>query len=436
MVVWFLQLVAFWDIVVDKRIESGNDAGDRKEDRIRYKQGEGDSAPLVASEEFMNAEATDGASDKRNGVSDDKENTALETCKIDEDRSETSNPEEKTMKKSNKVLPCPRCNSMDTKFCYYNNYNVSQPRHFCKNCQRYWTAGGTMRNVPVGAGRRKSKNSSSHCRHVVVSEPLQSARNDETMCNPTQNRFHKPEELNIHVSYRGGEKGIICSNGSSFPTSNDEVSKAGTRDQTMPSCRSVQPHMPCFPGFFLPCSWNSARWSSPVPPPTFCPPMPFYPTASYWGCSMPTTWNVPWLPQPCSDTQTVPSSGSTSPSLGKHSRDENMGKPGNTGGDERVKENDGEKCIWIPKTMRINDPDAASRSSLRVTSGSKNDKSDSIGFGSVGGVFRDNAGSWISGFGRVIGITDALHAELWAIYEGLCIAWQNGFELLQIQSDC
>ncbi|CAI5976586.1 unnamed protein product [Closterium sp. NIES-65] len=46
---------------------------------------------------------------------------------------------------------------MDTKFCYYNNYNASQPRHFCKGCQRYWTAGGTLRNVPVGSGRRKGK---------------------------------------------------------------------------------------------------------------------------------------------------------------------------------------------------------------------------------------------------------------------------------------
>ncbi|VFQ72354.1 unnamed protein product [Cuscuta campestris] len=58
-------------------------------------------------------------------------------------------------------LPCPRCKSRVTKFCYYNNYNVNQPRHFCKNCQRYWTAGGTTRNVPVGSGRRKNKTSSS-----------------------------------------------------------------------------------------------------------------------------------------------------------------------------------------------------------------------------------------------------------------------------------
>ncbi|KAK7302813.1 hypothetical protein RJT34_13709 [Clitoria ternatea] len=54
-------------------------------------------------------------------------------------------------------LKCPRCDSSNTKFCYYNNYNLSQPRHFCKACKRYWTRGGTLRNVPVGGGCRKNK---------------------------------------------------------------------------------------------------------------------------------------------------------------------------------------------------------------------------------------------------------------------------------------
>ncbi|XVE87209.1 hypothetical protein DITRI_Ditri18aG0097800 [Diplodiscus trichospermus] len=52
-------------------------------------------------------------------------------------------------------LPCPRCDSTNTKFCYYNNYNFSQPRHFCKSCRRYWTHGGTLRDIPVGGGTRK-----------------------------------------------------------------------------------------------------------------------------------------------------------------------------------------------------------------------------------------------------------------------------------------
>lgn len=54
-------------------------------------------------------------------------------------------------------LKCPRCESSNTKFCYYNNYSLSQPRHFCKACKRYWTRGGTLRNVPVGGGCRKNK---------------------------------------------------------------------------------------------------------------------------------------------------------------------------------------------------------------------------------------------------------------------------------------
>ncbi|KAG6535549.1 hypothetical protein ZIOFF_000571 [Zingiber officinale] len=59
------------------------------------------------------------------------------------------------------VLQCPRCASTNTKFCYYNNYSLSQPRHYCKGCRRYWTQGGSLRNVPVGGGCRKNKKQSS-----------------------------------------------------------------------------------------------------------------------------------------------------------------------------------------------------------------------------------------------------------------------------------
>ncbi|XP_019164615.1 PREDICTED: dof zinc finger protein MNB1A-like [Ipomoea nil] len=58
--------------------------------------------------------------------------------------------------KAMQPLKCPRCASANTKFYYYNNYNKSQPRHFCKGCKRHWTEGGTLRNVPVG-GSRKNK---------------------------------------------------------------------------------------------------------------------------------------------------------------------------------------------------------------------------------------------------------------------------------------
>ncbi|OAY83277.1 Dof zinc finger protein DOF3.6, partial [Ananas comosus] len=58
------------------------------------------------------------------------------------------------------ALKCPRCDSANTKFCYYNNYSLTQPRHFCKTCRRYWTRGGALRNVPVGGGCRRNKRSS------------------------------------------------------------------------------------------------------------------------------------------------------------------------------------------------------------------------------------------------------------------------------------
>ncbi|KAF5175835.1 Zinc finger protein [Thalictrum thalictroides] len=56
---------------------------------------------------------------------------------------------------------CPRCNSSNTKFCYYNNYSLTQPRYFCKSCRRYWTKGGSLRNVPIGGGCRKTRRSRS-----------------------------------------------------------------------------------------------------------------------------------------------------------------------------------------------------------------------------------------------------------------------------------
>ncbi|XP_071737776.1 uncharacterized protein [Rutidosis leptorrhynchoides] len=69
-------------------------------------------------------------------------------------------PLENRWKPSVEIAPnCPRCASPNTKFCYYNNYSLSQPRYFCKGCRRYWTKGGSLRNVPVGGGCRKNRRS-------------------------------------------------------------------------------------------------------------------------------------------------------------------------------------------------------------------------------------------------------------------------------------
>ncbi|KAF7830649.1 dof zinc finger protein DOF3.5 [Senna tora] len=66
---------------------------------------------------------------------------------------------------------CPRCASPNTKFCYYNNYSLSQPRYFCKACRRYWTKGGFLRNIPVGGGSRKSRRNSSHSTKTPTPTP-------------------------------------------------------------------------------------------------------------------------------------------------------------------------------------------------------------------------------------------------------------------------
>ncbi|KAL0016279.1 hypothetical protein SO802_003348 [Lithocarpus litseifolius] len=65
---------------------------------------------------------------------------------------------DRMLKPNVEIAPnCPRCASSNTKFCYYNNYSLSQPRYFCKGCRRYWTKGGSLRNVPVGGGCRKNR---------------------------------------------------------------------------------------------------------------------------------------------------------------------------------------------------------------------------------------------------------------------------------------
>ncbi|KAK7319706.1 hypothetical protein RJT34_04431 [Clitoria ternatea] len=80
---------------------------------------------------------------------------------------------------------CPRCDSLNTKFCYFNNYSLSQPRHFCKSCKRYWTHGGTFRNIPIGGGSRRGKRariSSSSSSNPLLQQPQP---NSTTLLRPS-----------------------------------------------------------------------------------------------------------------------------------------------------------------------------------------------------------------------------------------------------------
>ncbi|XP_023758405.1 dof zinc finger protein DOF1.7 [Lactuca sativa] len=97
-------------------------------------------------------------------------------------------------------LDCPRCESSNTKFCYYNNYNLSQPRHYCKNCRRYWTKGGTLRNIPIGGGTRKTnkRSSNSSKRPVSSSSPDSPVTTPPPQPPPPPPPAHlKPEPLPI-----------------------------------------------------------------------------------------------------------------------------------------------------------------------------------------------------------------------------------------------
>lgn len=126
-----------------------------------------------------------------------------ESSEVDDD--DDANKEEKSVKKPEKILGCPRCKSMDTKFCYYNNYNVNQPRYFCKKCQRYWTSGGTMRNVPVGSGRRKNKATvAQNFHHIMVSDAFLIAPNSfyPAYWVPTLGKHSREEESFIPKTLR------------------------------------------------------------------------------------------------------------------------------------------------------------------------------------------------------------------------------------------
>ncbi|KAL8114036.1 hypothetical protein AgCh_021070 [Apium graveolens] len=100
---------------------------------------------------------------------------------------------------------CPRCHSTNTKFCYFNNYSLSQPRHFCKACRRYWTAGGSLRNVPVGGGSRKNKRSSSNSSILVSksgsgSDDLSSHFSFQNPNNIYTNKSHD-QNHNLNLSF-------------------------------------------------------------------------------------------------------------------------------------------------------------------------------------------------------------------------------------------
>ncbi|KAG1365585.1 cyclic dof factor 3 [Cocos nucifera] len=392
-----------------------------------------------------------GCSGFNSGKEDDHhmpthEDNAAADPKPEKDRTEANaSIQEKVLKKPDRILPCPRCDSLDTKFCYYNNYNVNQPRHFCKNCQRYWTAGGTMRNVPVGSGRRKNKHSASHCRYVA-SDGMPCNRVDASdSCSPQAlpaglSAPLRPMNGNGTVLKFGSEAPLCESMASvlslgeqkrnaeaDFSAGGEKREEASCKSSAMPSNRVENDHheipfhiehnglqgyyngltpmhhlqsfprspwiYPWHPGWksvssiaadhcsselvYRPenGSPNLVPWCPPMmTSPAFCAPtIPFpYAPSSFWGCM--SSWpsgilNVPWVGSsgglsPSSSASSRGCSGNSTPNLGKHSRDATLQSEEKT-----------DKSLWVPKTLRIDDPDEAAKSSIWATLGIKPDES-------------------------------------------------------------
>nr|KYP63909.1 Dof zinc finger protein DOF5.2 [Cajanus cajan] len=356
-----------------------------------------------------------------------------ENSEQQENSSDLRDNQDKVLKKPDKILQCPRCNSLDTKFCYFNNYNVNQPRHFCKNCQRYWTAGGTMRNVPIGAGRRKNKHLASQYRHIIVtSDGIPTSRLETTDSSGHQQQ---------HITSLESSVPFISS------TDNSTVLKFGPDTplcESMDSMLNLRDHKRCVDASSLTCVeyggepslcgssvTNNVHQSSapmcnspyntgpasmqwcPTPMvaiPGMCPPsipLQLVPP-SYWGGT--PLWNGGTgavsigsnaCLSPSSSTSNSCCSGNVSPTLGKHTRDKD-----NAFADEEKSE----KCVLVPKTIRIDATNDASKSPIRAALAIKPDQLQSV---SKGDVLKKNEPK--EGNDRVSGASQILEANPAAI---------------------
>ncbi|KAG0537303.1 hypothetical protein BDA96_03G137500 [Sorghum bicolor] len=358
--------------------------------------------------------------------------------KTDDSKSEETKTEsggsgqEKVLKKPDKILPCPRCHSMETKFCYFNNYNVNQPRHFCRNCKRYWTAGGTMRNVPIGSGRRRNKDPSHHhhvtkpCDHIVtangdVSDATQrqslavkpsvlqgSGKQNETACKSVSPVLNIKEQNNADlISLVSGdnkeEKSCASSvvsgssenwmpentvkkeedstsaygNGVKEPDPNTQSHHAGPISVFSGNPAAVMvTNQSSADGIHGPGNGTVSPLSLPPPPmvptPGICAPavpfplvpafvscIPGWPSA-VWGAAWPGSSGPTLLSLP---PNSLAFSGSNSRVLGKHTRVANL-----------QEEQKAEKKFWVPKALRIDNPEEAAKSSIWASLGIKPDE--------------------------------------------------------------
>ncbi|KAK7377906.1 hypothetical protein VNO80_03341 [Phaseolus coccineus] len=393
-----------------------------------------------------------------------QENEPIVNPKPVEDNTENGDSDQdKVLKKPDKILQCPRCNSLDTKFCYFNNYNVNQPRHFCKNCQRYWTAGGTMRNVPIGAGRRKNKHLASQYRHIMVSNGIPTSRlqtedtsgfqhvtslessvpfrssadnnstvlkfgPDNPLCESMDSMLNLRDERRCvdassinRVEY-AGEPSLCGSSVTNNGTQGNELSEHKTSNWLQ--CYPVPPWVLPYPG------WNnvntmevvhqsSAPMCSPyntgpaamqwcptamVAIPGMCPPsipLQLVPPSCWSGTPL---WNAGTgavsigsnaCLSPSSSTSNSCCSGNGSPTLGKHARETVF-----------ADEEKSEKCVLVPKTIRID----AAKSPIRAALTMKPDQQQSLSNGDILKKIEPKEGK-----DRILGASQILEANPAAI---------------------
>ncbi|RVW34888.1 Cyclic dof factor 2 [Vitis vinifera] len=337
----------------------------------------------------------DGSSVSEDGKEEQQTQVQMSGLQVHKDQGETnSSAQEKVLKKPDKIL------------------------------HRYWTAGGTMRNVPVGAGRRKNKHLASQYRQIMVSsdgvpttviEASDSSNQQILSCGETSTTFRPstasgtvlkfgPEAplcksmetvLSIREQKRcaemrtvncggNGEEPSSCASSVSAPSfpENEFPENVGHKDRpSLPASRSEihpQLHQPCYPVPPWAFPWNPG-WTNvaPVAPPQCSSDTVYAPNNSN-PIQFSGTGNISLAGSndclsPSSSTSNS-CSGNASPTLGKHSRDA-----------QPAEEQKLEKCVLVPKTLRIIDPDEASKSSIWATLGIKPDQKAPI---SKGGIFK------------------------------------------------
>lgn len=194
-----------------------------------------------------------------------------------------------------------------------------------------------MRNVPVGAGRRKSKSSTANHHPIAIPDCLQA-----DFCESISHA--SPLKLNGTVLSFSAD-GLLCE--SLDPNGEDKLRKSllPTLNLNDEGNTALNSKFPAFPPYL-----NGTLWPNPWSH------TPFYPATPYLG--------VPWL---CS--------GLNSTVLGKRSREGSILNHSNSGKEDLAKP---EKCLWIPKALRIDDHEKAEKCSDWAELGFKNVKPDEV----------------------------------------------------------